>query len=233
MSSYIGVKYRNDQGEEYQFSLVKESITCPSCQALMQPELLYGYRSIHGVFVFARCTNQSCEKTFISQYQPLNKRLPNGNMLYAFSSIERDTGVEHKSFSAIISEISPSFVRIYNQAYTAQQLSLSDICGVGYRKAIEFLIKDYIMSKLSDDAAKEKIKKKLLMQCIEQDIDDAKIKAVAARATWLGNDETHYVRKWEEKDVNALCTLIDLTIHWIESDVESARLLEEMPEPRK
>ena len=33
------------------------------------------------------------------------------------------------------------------------------------------------MSKLSDDAAKEKIKKKLLMQCIEQDIDDAKIKA--------------------------------------------------------
>lgn len=233
MSSYISVKYRNDQGEENYISLVKGAIKCPSCHALMQPDVLYSYRSNCGTFVFSRCTNQNCEKTFISQYKSLNQRLSNGYMLYAFSSIERDAGVEHKSFSKIISEISPSFVRICNQAYTAQQLSLSDICGVGYRKAIEFLIKDYIMSKLSDDAAKEKIKKKLLMQCIEQDIDDAKIKAVASRATWLGNDETHYVRKWEEKDVNALCTLIDLTIHWIESEIESERLLNEMPEPRK
>ena len=232
MSSYINVKYRNDQGEEYQFALVKESIKCPSCQAFMQPDVLYGYKSICGAFIFARCTNHSCEKPFIAKYQSLDKTL-SGHMLYAFSSIERDMGVEHKSFSAIISEISPSFVRIYNQAYTAQQLSLSDICGVGYRKAIEFLIKDYIMSKLSDEGAKDRIKKKLLMQCIEQDIDDTKIKAVAARATWLGNDETHYVRKWEEKDVNALCTLIDLTIHWIESEIESERLLNEMPEPRK
>lgn len=231
--SYVRIQCKNNQGAESTICLAHEPVKCPCCQSLMQPDVLYAYSSRHGVFVFARCTNHSCEKTFISQYRSTGELLASGFKPYAFSFIVREAGVENKTFSEIISNISPSFVRIYNQAYTAQQLSLSDICGVGYRKAIEFLIKDYIISKLSDEAAKEKIKRKQLMQCIEQDIDDAKIKAVAARATWLGNDETHYVRKWEEKDVHALCTLIDLTIHWIESEIESERLLKEMPEPRK
>ena len=231
--SYINIKCKNNQGAESTMCLVHEPVKCPCCQALIQPDVLYAYRSEQGIFVFARCTNHSCEKAFISKYKSTGETLSNGIHPYTFSSIVRDSGVENKTFSEIISNISPSFVRIYNQAYTAQQLSLSDICGVGYRKAIEFLIKDYIISKLSDEATKEKIKRKQLMQCIEQDIDDAKIKAVAARATWLGNDETHYVRKWEEKDVHALCILIDLTIHWIESEIESERLLKEMPEPRK
>lgn len=233
MSSYINIRCKNNQGEESSLTLIHEAVKCPSCQTLMQPDALYACRSRLGVFVFARCSNHNCESPLICEYMPTEERLSNGYIPYTFSSVFREAGVENKTFSSIISEISPSFVRIYNQAYTAQQLSLSDICGVGYRKAIEFLIKDYIISKLSDKDAKEKIKKKLLMQCIEQDIDDAKIKAIASRATWLGNDETHYVRRWEEKDVNALCTLIDLTIHWIESEIESARLLEEMPEPRK
>lgn len=233
MSSYINIRCKNTQGEEGSLTLIHEAVKCPCCQTLMQPDALYAYRSRHGVFVYVRCANHNCEKPFICEYIPSGERLSNGHIPYTFSSVIREAEVENKTFSEIIAEISPSFVRIYNQAYTAQQLSLSDICGVGYRKAIEFLIKDYIRSKLSDEAAKEKIKKKLLMQCIEQDIDDAKIKAVASRATWLGNDETHYVRKWEEKDANALCTLIDLTIHWIESEIESERLLKEMPEPRK
>ena len=233
MSSYIQIPSKNNQGVQDTLFLVQDSVKCPCCQTLMQPDVLYAYSSNYGVFVFARCTNRSCEKTFISQYISTGEILSNGYIPYTFSSIIRDVGVENKTFSEIISEISPSFVRIYNQAYAAQQLSLSDICGVGYRKAIEFLIKDYIISKLSDNAAKEKIKVKPLMQCIEQDIDDVRIKNVATRATWLGNDETHYVRKWEEKDVNALRTLIDLIIHWIESEIESERLLKEMPEPRK
>lgn len=37
----------------------------------------------------------------------------------------------------------------------------------------------------------------------------------AKRAAWLGNDETHYVRKHEHMTVNDLKRLIDLTIHWI------------------
>ena len=66
--------------------------------------------------------------------------------------------------------------------------------------------------------------------CINEDVSDERIKQVAKRATWLGNDETHYVRKWEDKDVKDLVSLIDLTIRWIESEIETKKLLESMPE---
>ena len=51
---------------------------------------------------------------------------------------------------------------------------------------------------------------------------------VAKRAVWLGNDETHYVRVWADKDVNNLKHLIDLTIRWIENEIETERVLQEM-----
>jgi len=70
-----------------------------------------------------------------------------------------------------------------------------EICGVGYRKSLEFLIKDYLIGRAPEGegqaAAVEAIKKKFLGTCIKEDIEDANIKLVAQRATWLGNDETH------------------------------------------
>ena len=70
------------------------------------------------------------------------------------------------------------------------------------------------------------------MPCIKEYVDNDNIKKVAERAAWLGNDETHYVRKWEEKDVQDLKGLIRLTIWWIEQTTETVKLLEEMPEGR-
>src|SRR5687767_3154472 len=49
---------------------------------------------------------------------------------------------------------------------------------------------------------------------------------IAKRATWLGNDATHYYRKWEDKDIHDLKNLIELTVLWIES-VELTRQHEE------
>lgn len=48
-----------------------------------------------------------------------------------------------KEFDSEIQEISPSFVKIYNQALAAEELNLSEIAGMGYRKSLEFLIKDF------------------------------------------------------------------------------------------
>jgi len=106
-------------------------------------------------------------------------------------------------------------------------MGLDQITGVGYRKALEFLIKDYLIS-LNPDK-EEKIKKKSLGNCIKDGVTDSHIKAVAERAVWLGNDETHYVRKWEDKDVSNLKDLIDLCIHWIEAEIKTKRMLDEMP----
>ena len=48
-----------------------------------------------------------------------------------------------------------------------------------------------------------------------------------------GNDETHYVRKWEGKDINDLKKLISMTIAWIEIEQLTVDLAKEMPEPVK
>ena len=59
-----------------------------------------------------------------------------------------------------------------------------------------------------------------------------KIQTVAKRALWLGNDETHYLRKWEDKDLTDLRKLIDLTIHWIEMEKLSEEYIEDMPDKK-
>ena len=71
------------------------------------------------------------------------------------------------------------------------------------------------------------------MQVINKYVDDVRIKEVAKRAVWLGNDETHYVRQWDDKDIHSLKTLIDLTVHWIEAEEMTKSILKEMPEPVK
>jgi hypothetical protein len=52
-----------------------------------------------------------------------------------------------------------------------------------------------------------------LANCLSQYIDNVNIKSIGHRAIWLGNDETHYVRKWETKDLGDLKKLIDITFH--------------------
>lgn len=64
---------------------------------------------------------------------------------------------------------------------------------------------------------------------IRDHVSDTKVKQVAARAVWLGNDETHYSRKWEDKDLKDLKMLIKLTLHWIEMDELTQEALKSMP----
>ena len=93
---------------------------------------------------------------------------------------------------------------------------------------MEFLIKDYAIH--NKPTEKEKIEKKLLGPCIADYVDDNRIKTVAKRAVWLGNDETHYVRKWEGKNLEDLKKLIELTVHWIEMEYLTKSFETEMPE---
>lgn len=133
-----------------------------------------------------------------------------------------------KSFSKAIEQISQSFVDIYNQALAAESHGLSQICGAGYRRAIEFLVKDYLKLKHPDEA--EEIERLWLKACIENYIDGERLKAAARRAAWLGNDEVHYSRKWEKKDLSDLKSLIEIMVHWINMEEELDRHREDMPD---
>ena len=118
-------------------------------------------------------------------------------------------------------------MEIYGQAAAAEEHQLSQITGVGYRKALEFLVKDYCIAKQPDKA--EEIKRTPQATCIKTYVDDANTKRCAERAAWLGNDETHYVRRWEDKDINDLKTLIKLTMAWLQNSLLTEKYLSDMP----
>ena len=57
---------------------------------------------------------------------------------------------------------------------------------------------------------------------------DRNIKEVTKRATWLGNDEAHYERRWLDKDLSDLKRLIDLVLYWIQAEQLTAEAIRSM-----
>lgn len=203
---------------------------CPLCVKYIQPRTLNGIRypfdeEIDRLRVIFQCP--SCNEPFIGcyEYYGYYKGLEQfGSYKFYPQSVER------KEVNEEIKKVSPEFINIYNQALTADNMKLQDIAGPGYRKALEFLMKDYLKALMPEQT--DKIEKMALAKCISDLVDNTKIKETAKRAAWLGNDETHYRRKWENFDVTHMKTLVDLTVNWIEAEFLYKKFLEDMPEPK-
>lgn len=198
---------------------------CTICHCFVNPRTVgepipKGYSS-RECFVVFQCP--SCDHLFISAYEARTST-KYGHDDYKFKD---SFPIVHKSrdFNLSIQALSPRFSNIYNQSLKAESDRLLEICGPGYRKALEILVKDYLINKTSDD--EEMIKRRPLGQCIQQ-ISDPRIQACAERAVWLGNDETHYVRRWENKDLQDLKKLIDLVVHYIEMEIIAEEYQSEM-----
>jgi hypothetical protein len=196
---------------------------CPYCHRGIDPNYLSGFHNFEKNVVHLSffCPRLDCGSYFIGEYA-VNY---NANFCLARTLLG---SIKQKEFSETILNISPDFVDIFYQASTAEQGGLNQICGVGYRKALEFLIKDYIISK--DSELKETVEKLLLGKCINDYIKNDRIKDISKRAVWIGNDETHYVRKWIGKNIQDLKLLIDLTVHWIETEALTDKMISSMPE---
>ena len=197
---------------------------CPYCHHKIIPKAYLGLLAPADVLnIFFICPNEECGQAFLAFYDFWSNsghylKLSIGNLL-------------SKDFSKEINSISQKFIEIYNQAFFAEQNNLSEITGVGYRKSLEFLIKDYCVKNNPTDEVN--ILKMPIMQVINSYVNDERIKDISKRAVWLGNDETHYIRIWENKDLTILKTLIDLVIHWIEMEEMSKIIIEETPELSK
>lgn len=190
---------------------------CPMCHKSGDPSYLSSYyiddeHTYPNLFVHFFCHN--CEKTFLGNYHigPYHGLTE----LMGFEPISR---VEEREFPKHIKDLSPDFCNIYNQAYASQQYRLNDISGMAYRKALEFLVKDYAIFLHPDD--KEAIIKALLSQCINNYIDNGKIKHLAMASAWIGNDETHYERKQQEYNVDDLIEFINAIVSFIDFDISA------------
>ena len=187
---------------------------CPYCKTAFKDSPVDGYAfensRVSKVVTVYFCPY--CEQFFICYYHYSGDKLRHGAELYPDKTYPVPNTITH--FSDNIVSLSPSFVEIYNQAETAENNGLTKICGLGYRKALEFLVKDFAIHNNADD--EERIKAMSLSQCIKNYCDNEYISPLAKRSAWLGNDEAHYIRKHEDYDVSDMKRFITALISFID-----------------
>ncbi len=188
---------------------------CPICNSSIAPVEKSKFFNSDSKMYFFMFECPACNKGFITHYNYSNERkIKNDisyNMLKLVNSYPKVP--ESHQFDENIKKLSSNFCEIFNQAYVAEQMKLNEIAGIGYRKALEFLIKDYCIDKNKEQ--EEKIKKEPLSQVITNYILSDKIRNLAKASIWIGNDETHYVRKYEDKDIKDLKRFISATVAYI------------------
>lgn len=197
---------------------------CPYCHKSIEPKIIGHNSASSNLEMIYRCTGIGCRRAFIGRYE-YRGYIP-GQVLIEISA----GSYKPIEFSDTIKSVSENFIKIFNEASYAEQHGLKEICGVGYRKSLEFLIKDYLIQLQPEKA--DQIKRKFLGNCISDYVSDSRIKSAAKRAVWLGNDETHYVKLWEDKNLEDLKKLIQLTMHWIEMERLSSSFESNMPEKK-
>lgn len=199
------------------FVKIDEETICPVCNYALRPHMVYGimYKNNFNedmLCIVYLCTH--CYENFIATYNKCN----NSNNLNPYCFENRlsiaPSKFKMQKFEKCINDVSPSFVKIYNQALEAEHYNLDEIAGIGYRKALEFLIKDFLIT--HEGKEQTKVISTSLGCCIDTMIDNPQLKAVASRATWLGNDQTHYEQKYTDKDITDLKRLINLSVKWVE-----------------
>lgn len=184
---------------------------CPKCGKRFTPDIILSARnselfqtSSNDISVVFSCAG--CDSLLVAHYPFASSNL------FRLASCEPRKPAPRK-FDDVVHLISTDFIEIYNQAKAAEDYGLTHIAGMGYRKALEFLVKSYAIAK--DPGNEENIKKSMLGACISKYIDDKYVKQTAKAASWIGNDETHFQRLNEDKDIGDLKRYLDSCLFFI------------------
>ena len=211
---------------------------CPNCSIAYSDEPLTSYYvkserfygdSVSSVYAVYFCPH--CEQIFLVHYHIhgsfyLSERIRTGYIAYIYPAPTGKT-----DFTDRIKAISPKFIDIYHQSERAENDGLTEICGMGYRKSLEFLIKDYAIAFNPDKEAD--IAKSLLSPCINEYIDNKRIKSLATASAWIGNDETHYTRKHEDYNIEHLKLFISAVVSYIDSELAYRMAEKLLSNPKK
>lgn len=220
MSVEVNIKFR-DSNQEVSINLPNK---CPHCGTIMTPHVHSGFSAYlrsnneGNLAVMVNCTADNCQKYYSLSYS-YTYSAPIGGKLTKLIPDEYRPPIQVE-LPENIDKVSEIFVEIYSQATVAESEKLDKIAGVGYRKAAEFLIKDYVISK--NPIEKDAIKAKMLMPVIQNYLNDfPKIQTLAKAVAWLGNDETHYERRHIDKDIDDLKKFIKATAQFIAADYDA------------
>lgn len=190
---------------------VENPSQCPHCHNGIEPKPIYHNTEKNINYSVWKCTFRECGKQFIAIHEVVG---PGRAKFVGFL----DGQPIGPYWPETIKNLKSKFIETYNQSLKAEYSGLDEIAGMGFRKAIEYLVKDYLIQR--DSSLEGKIEDKLLANVISENFStpqEADLKDLLQRATWLGNDMTHYLRYHDNFDINDLKELIQLVMDEIHS----------------
>ena len=201
--------------ENWNYNIENPS-SCPHCHNGIEP-ISITFNSGKGpgtsmiVYSVWKCTFRECGRMFVAAHELL------GQSKYKFNGFLDGTPIGPHWPESIL-KLNSKFITTYMQALQAEYLGLDEISGMGFRKAIEYLVKDYLIQR--NNTLQGTIEDNLLAKVIADNFiepQEADLKELLQRATWLGNDMTHYLKYHENFDIEDLKELIKLVMDEIHS----------------
>ena len=222
----------NIRGQNYSIDAANK---CPHCHVTQRPNHVgtYPFDNDTRCYLMWSCVNDQCKKSFIGFYERdgssfhLNGFIDGTPELPDWPQVIVDLNASEVGEDG--NPIPSKFIEIYKQSCKAESIGLSEIAGMGFRKSLEFLVKDYAIANNAQD--KDKIKKTALSKVIE-DYFDEDVKEIAKRTAWLGNDESHYVRKHMEYELGDIKKLIMFLITDLDREYQKQQYIKNI-QPKK
>lgn len=211
---------------------VKVPDVCPICKKNISPQRKFasaigdaekGVRAI-GIYY---CSG--CNYVFLCTYDVVieeSAHMGTHAVIYDTDGTVEPIKHAERIFDDALNKVSERFSKIYNDSLAAEEYGLDEIAGMGYRKALEFLIKDYLV--YDDPVNADSIKAMNLSKCIKDKVPVTNLKIVAERCAWIGNDFAHYVPLHDDKDIDDLKALLESSIYWVLMELKAKEAADEI-----
>ena len=177
----------------------RKPITCPRCGIGTDGPIVNGNKTKYGldsswaVVISITCTH--CEQSFLALYE-ISVDKSSLNYLGCYPA---PSGTE---LHAGLSQLSPRFAAMHKQSERAELDGLHEIAAIGYRTALEILVKDFAINELKLDP--KDVARKKLAAAIGSYLHQENLVKTADVVRLLGNDFTHYQREYPEHDFTVL-----------------------------
>lgn len=194
----------------YNFPLQKPML-CPICGAYedgktIDRKIYPGPHQVEIGTVAYKCTH--CAQYYLAVY-----KIDKTNKQADFAGFYPPASMEYQN--EIIESTSPGFIFSYNQALRAEIRGDIELAAIGFRHSLECLVKDYAIKECGADEAK--VNKTKLIDAISQYLEEKDLVSTADVIRILGNDYTHYERKYPQIDFDLLKRYMDIFIKLIET----------------
>jgi len=209
---------------------VKDPNICPHCHVTNTPhekwQLVSNDTDNTSMVISAWiCSNVECRKLFLCQHNWTGSEFKFHRFLNGLPKGPDWPKPILELKDGITSDIpsSSKFIKTYLQSLQAENYGLDELAGMGFRKSIEYLVKDWAIQNNPDK--KDKIIDSWLGETIKK-YYEGDLKEILERATWLGNDQAHYNKLFAEFDIDILKELIELIMVELDRQYKKAHYIE-------